>query len=151
MATSVHIGSSCLSDQIQIRDALFMMWPRAWIGQCEKRGCLSSLSDCCSFLGWVLLSLGFLFDVVAGADMLRMLRCGFAVFVACMWRVCCWWVTHAHACGGSCFLLSVLSFLVLPFLFFLLVSSAPLSFLASLSLSQWKVSLLVRTDLGRTS
>ena len=48
-------------------------------------------------------------------------------------------------------LLSVLSFLVLPFLLFLLVSSAPLSLLVSLSLSQWKASQLVRTDLGRTS
>ena len=44
--------------------------------------------------------LRFLFDVVVGAVMLRMWRCGFAVFVAIVWRACCWWVLHAHAYGG---------------------------------------------------
>ena len=61
-------------------------------------------------------------------------------------------VGYARAClRWVWFLLSVLSFLVLPFLIFLLVSSAPLSLLVSLSLSQWKASLLVCTDLVRTS
>ena len=72
----------------------------------------------------------------AGAVMLRMWRCGLAVFVAVVWRACCWWVAHVHACGGSLFCCPSGSFLVLPFLLSLLSSSALLSLSLSLCLSQ---------------
>ena len=53
----------------------------------------------------------------------------FAVFVAIVWRACCGWVTHVHACGGYgfsvCLVLLGVALLALSCL--LLFSSAPLS------------------------
>ena len=81
-------------------------------------------------LGSSLLRFG---HVAAGAVMLRMSRC----VSLSSWRLCCvhvcWWVSHAHACGGLV-VVSVMSLSVLPFLFPLVFSSSLLSL--SLFLSQ---------------
>ena len=90
-------------------------------------------------------------DVVAGAVMLRMWRCGLAVFVALVWRACCWWVTHVHACGGSCIAVRLVLLGVASLVRSLCSSPLLLSLSVSLSLSQWKANQLDSTDLGRTS
>ena len=66
----------------------------ASVRKCE---CLRLLSVRCCFRGWVLLFLGYLVNDAAGAVMLHMWRCVFAVFVAIMWRVC-FLVGYARAC-----------------------------------------------------